>query len=363
MNEPRPDLARIVLSVLFIFALIFGSFWILLPFLGALIWATTIVVTTWPVLESIQRRLWGRRSLAVAVLTLVLLGIVFVPFLAAVGTIVGNVDDVVARAKSLAAIEVPPVAPEWVGKIPLVGSSLATSWERYGGQGLREVASVAAPFFGKSARWFASHVGGIGLALLHFLLTVVVCAVLWANGEEAAHRLRRFARRLAGERGESVVRLAGQAIRGIALGVVVTAIAQSLLAGLGLLITGIPFAAALTAVAFILCIAQVGPILVLAPSVVYVFWTGQTGWGVFLLVWTIIVGTMDNVLRPILIRKGADLPLILVFAGVLGGLMTFGLIGIFVGPVVLAVAHTLLEAWASEAQPVAVAEGADISVR
>ncbi len=101
--------------------------------------------------------------------------------------------------------------------------------------------------------------------------------------------------------------------------------------------------------AFILCIAQVGPILVLAPAVAYLFWSGQTGWGAFLLVWTIVVGTMDNVLRPILIKKGADLPLVLVFAGVLGGLMTFGLIGIFVGPVVLAVAHTLLEAWAKEA--------------
>ncbi|MCL4807590.1 MAG: AI-2E family transporter, partial [Thermoanaerobaculia bacterium] len=136
---------------------------------------------------------------------------------------------------------------------------------------------------------------------------------------------------------------------GVALGVVVTAIVQSLLAGLGLLVAGIPFASVLTAVAFILCIAQVGPILVLGPAVGYLFWTGQTGWGTALLVWTIAVGSLDNILRPYLIKKGADLPLVLVFAGVLGGLMTFGLIGIFVGPVVLAVAHTLLEAWAKEA--------------
>jgi predicted PurR-regulated permease PerM len=349
MNEPRNDLARTVLSVLFILSLILGSFWILLPFLGALIWATTIVVTTWPVLTWLQKRLWGKRGLAVALLTLILLGAVFVPFLAAVGTIVGNVDEVAARAKALADVEVPAVAPEWVGKIPLVGGQLAASWERYGGKGLKELASVVAPFAAKGARWFASRVGGIGLSLLHFLMTVAVCAVLWSNGEEAARRVQRFARRLAGERGEGVVRLAGQAIRGVALGVVVTAIVQSLLAGLGLLVAGIPFAAVLTAVAFIFCIAQVGPILVLAPAVGYVFWTGQTGWGTALLVWTIAVGSLDNVLRPYLIKKGADLPLVLVFAGVLGGLMTFGLIGIFVGPVVLAVAHTLLDAWAKEA--------------
>jgi len=351
MSETRSDITRTVLSVLFIVALILGSLWILLPFIGAIIWATTIVVTTWPVLVWLQKRLWGRRSLAVALLTLVLLGAVFVPFLGAVGTIVGNVDEIAARAKALAEIEVPPVAPAWVGKIPLVGNGIAASWDQYGGKGIKDFASVAAPFGAGAARWFASKVGGVGLLLLHYLMTVAVCVVLWASGEEAARRVLRFGRRLAGERGEAVVRLAGQAIRGVALGVVVTAIAQSLLAGLGLLVAGIPFAAALTAVAFILCIAQVGPILVLLPAVGYLFWSGQTGWGGFLLVWTVVVGTMDNFLRPVLIRKGADLPLVLVFAGVLGGLMTFGLIGIFVGPVVLAVAHTLLDAWAAEADP------------
>lgn len=351
MNEPRPEVTRTVLAVLFVCGLILASFWIILPFLGAIIWATTIVVSTWPVLEALQKRLGGRRGPAVAVLTLVLLGVVFVPFLAAVGTVVGSVDDVVAKAKALVAMEVPPVAPEWLGKLPLVGSHAVKTWEGFAGRGVKELASVAAPFAGKAAQWFAAQVGGIGLALVHFLLTVIVAAVLWASGEEAARRVRRFAWRLGGENGEGAVRLAGQAIRGIALGVVVTAVAQALLAGLGLLIAGIPFAAALTALVFILCIAQVGPILVLGPAVVYLFWSGQTGWGVFLLVWTLVVGTMDNVLRPYLIKKGADLPLVLVFAGVLGGLMTFGLIGIFVGPVVLAVAHTLLEAWSEQAGP------------
>lgn len=345
MNEPRPDLTRNVLAVLFVCGLILGSFWILLPFLGSIIWATTIVVATWPVLESLQNRLWGRRGLAVATLTLVLLGIVFVPFLAAIGTIVGSTDDVVAKGKILLSLEVPPVAPVWLGKLPLVGDHAARTWEQYAGQGVKELATLVAPFAGIAAQWFGSQVGGLGLALAHFLMTVVVAAVLWSNGEEAASRVRRVARRLGGESGEGAVRLAGQAIRGIALGVVVTAIAQSLLAGLGLLIAGLPFASALTALVFILCIAQIGPLPVLGPAVGYLFWSGQTAWGIFLLVWTMAVWTMESFLRPYLIRKGADLPLILVFAGVLGGLMTFGLIGIFVGPVVLAVAHTLLEAW------------------
>jgi predicted PurR-regulated permease PerM len=360
MNENRPDLARTVLSVLFLCGLMLGSLWILRPFLGALIWATTIVVATWPVLEAVQKVLWGKRGLAVAVLTIALLGLVFVPFLAAVGTIVGHADEVVAKAKGLATLEVPAAPPAWIGKLPLVGSKAAAAWERHAGLGVKEAAAAAAPFAAKGTKWFVAQVGGLGMALLHFLVTVLITALMWANGEEAAARVRRFARRLAGDRGEGVVRLAGQSIRGVALGVVVTAILQSVLAGLGLLVAGIPFALVLTVVAFILCIAQVGPILVLAPAVVYLFLTDQTGWGVFLLVWTIVVGTMDNVVRPILIKKGADLPLVLVFSGVIGGLMTFGLIGIFVGPVVLAVAHTLLEAWSAEADAPPAAEAPSV---
>jgi predicted PurR-regulated permease PerM len=151
--------------------------------------------------------------------------------------------------------------------------------------------------------------------------------------------------RLAGEKGVNAVVLAGQAIRGVALGVVVTALAQSILGGIGLAIAGLPMVAVLTALMFMLCIAQLGPILVLAPAVAWLYWSGENGWGTFLLVWTLVVGSMDNVLRPYLIKKGADLPMLLIFAGVIGGLISFGLVGIFVGPVVLAVGYTLIDAW------------------
>ena len=161
--------------------------------------------------------------------------------------------------------------------------------------------------------------------------------------------MRRFGRRLAGERGDNVVQLAGKAIRGVALGVVLTAFVQALLGGIGLWVAGVPFAAVLTAVMFMLAVAQIGAVPVLVCALVWLWFQGSTGWFVALLVWTIIVGSMDNVLRPILIKKGADLPLLLIFAGVIGGLVSFGLLGLFVGPVVLAVAYTLLDAWVSEA--------------
>ncbi len=180
---------------------------------------------------------------------------------------------------------------------------------------------------------------------MQFLLTLAIAAVMYAKGESAADGLLRFGRHLAGEPGDRVVRLAAQAIRGVALGVVVTAAVQAALAGVGLAIAGVPFAALLAVVTFVLCIAQLGPVLVLAPGVAWLYWQGATGTATALLLWTLVVVTLDNVLRPILMTKGANLPMLLMFAGVIGGLLAFGLIGIFVGPVVLAVSYTLLVAW------------------
>jgi predicted PurR-regulated permease PerM len=195
------------------------------------------------------------------------------------------------------------------------------------------------------ARWFAQEVGSFGMMTVQFLLTVIVSAILYASGESVVVGICRFARRLAGMQGENTIALAGQAIRGVALGVVVTAVIQSVMGGIGLAIAGVPFAAILTAVMFLLAVAQIGPGPVLIAGIVWLYWSGSTGWGTMLLIWSVFVGTMDNVIRPILIKKGADLPLLLILAGVIGGLIAFGLVGIFVGPMVLAVAYRLLEAW------------------
>jgi predicted PurR-regulated permease PerM len=204
------------------------------------------------------------------------------------------------------------------------------------------------PYADDAAKWLARAAGGVGLLVVQLLLTLVLSIVLYSNGEVARSTLIAIGRRLAGDNGERVVVLAGAAIRAVAFGVVGTALAQTVLAGLGLAVAGVPAAGFLTAVILLFCIAQVGPMIVLIPAVIWVFWSGNTGWGIALLVWSLIVGTMDNVLRPYLIKKGADLPLLLIFAGVIGGLIAFGIIGLFVGPVVLAVAYTLLTQWLKE---------------
>jgi predicted PurR-regulated permease PerM len=342
------DLTRITLAVLFIGGLIAASFWIVQPFLPAIVWATAIVVASWPLMREVQRRLWNRRALAVAVMTIVLLLVLIVPLAMAIITIVDNADKIAGWVTSLATMKLPP-PPAGVRNLPLVGAKIAAAWEQAVVAGAEDLAARLAPYAGKVVGWFVSQVGNLGLITLQFLLTVIIAAVLFANGEAAAGRLIRFARRLAGDQGEAVLRLAAQAIRGVALGVGVTALVQAFLGGVGLAVVGIPFAAILTAIMFVLCLAQLGPILVLLPAVIWLYWQGHSILGTVLLLWMIVVSSLDNLLRPLLIRRGADLPLLLIIAGVIGGLIAFGFVGIFIGPVVLAVAHTLLEAWTTEA--------------
>jgi len=347
MTDYRADLARTTLSVLFIGGLILGSLWILRPFLGATIWATMIVVASWPALLWLQARLWGRRWLATTLMTSVLLLVFVVPLSLAIVTIVVESDRIVGWFRALSGAQLPP-PPAFIRELPLIGPKAVEAWEQAVVTGPEGLAARLAPYANDIVKWFVAEVGGVGFLIVQFLVTVILAALMYAGGETAAATVRRFGLRLAGERGDNVVVLAGQAIRAVALGVGVTAIAQSVLGGIGLAIAGVPFASLLTAVMFMLCIAQLGPMLVLVPAVVWLYWSGSVGWGTFLLVVTLVAGTMDNVLRPILIKRGADLPLLLILAGVIGGLIAFGLVGIFVGPVLLAVAYKLLGDWIAE---------------
>jgi predicted PurR-regulated permease PerM len=350
MTGQRSELARVTLSVLFIGGLIVGSLWILSPFLAAFVWATMIVVATWPVMRSVERALGGRRAPAVAVMTVGLLAILIVPLAVALEAILTHTDELAALLQRLPDAQL-PTAPAWLDKLPLVGERAQAAWNHLAGGGMADLMAQAQPYARAAFEWFAHQAGSFALVVVQFVLIVILSAVLYSGGESWAAWLRRFGRRLADEQGDRMVVLAGQAIRGVALGVVVTALVQSVLGGIGLAIAGVPFAGVLTAIMFALCIAQLGPILVLLAATAWAYYALGAGWGTFLLVWSLVVGLMDNFLRPILIRRGADLPLLLIFAGVVGGLVAFGIVGIFVGPVILAVAYTLLDNWVDGAPP------------
>ncbi len=347
---PPPDLARNTLGVLFIAGLITAAFWVLRPFVAPAIWATMIVVATWPLMRGLQARLWRRRSLAVLVMTFGLLLLFVVPLTLAITTLVQNADEIVDFAKQMSQLRM-PTPPDWLTSLPFVGPKIDLLWKEAASAGADGLWTKVQPYAGQAARWLVAEVGSVGALVVQVLLIVALAALMFAQGETAAAALLRIGQRLGGAHGQAAVVLAGQAIRGVALGVGVTALVQSVLAGIGLAVAGVPYAGLLTVVMLLLCLVQLGPFVVLLPAVVWLYWGGNTGWGTFLLVVTVLVGTLDNFLRPMLIRKGADLPLLLILVGVIGGLLAFGLVGIFVGPVVLAVAYTLLNAWVDEGEP------------
>ena len=344
MQDSEANLTRSTLGVAFIAISAAASLWILSPFLLALCWATTIVIATWPVMTALQTRVGGNRSIAAMVMTLLLLFVFVLPLVLIVTTVLSHSHDIGDWVNSAQTFKI-PTAPRWVADLPMVGEPTARFWNEFAQAGFAPLKPYAARAFS----WFASQLGTLGAALVHILFTVVIAAILYVTGDTAAFGVRLFCRRLAGDRGDRAAVLAAQAVRGVALGVVVTALAQTAVSGVGRAITGMPLAGPLTLVILALCIAQLGPTLVLVPAVIWMYLYGDSNaWATVLLIFSVIAGTMDNVLRPYLIKKGADLPILLIFAGVIGGLISVGVVGIFVGPVVLAVTYRLLEEWVRE---------------
>ena len=344
---PR-DLPRIVMGVAFILLMGGASLYILQPFLPAVIWAAMIAVATWPILRMLQARLGGSRALAATTMMLLLLVIIIAPLVALITSIVSQAE----RLAQLRDVTITlPGPPSWVASIPFIGTKAAAEWAAIAAGGPESIAGRLTPYMSEIGAWLLAQLGGLGGMVIHLFLTFIFCGVFYAAGETGAQGARRFFRRLHGARGDEVVVLAGASIRAVALGIVVTAVVQTVLGGLGLLVAGVPYVAVLSALMLVCCIAQIGPGLVMFGSVIWLWYVGEHGWSIGLLVWSLPVVMLDNVLRPILIKRGADLPLMLIMIGVIGGLLAFGIVGLFVGPVVLAVAYTLMSAWIDEGDP------------
>lgn len=344
IDDRRADVTHATLSVFFLALLAGSTLWIMSPFLTSILWAVIVCVATWPLLLRLERLLGGRRRLAVAIITAALLLVVFVPVTLALVTIVNNARNITAEIKSFESIALPP-PPAWLTGIPFIGERVGAEWTRFSALDAAHRSAALTPYAQATLQWFAGQAGSIGLLLLQFVLTAIISGLGLAKGETVRESILRFAERLAGRQGYDAAVLAARTIRGVVLGVVGTALVQAAIGGVGLFICGVPAAGLLTAVMLFMCLSQIGPLLVLVPAAIWLFWSGQTVAGSTLLALALVAGTLDNVVRPLLIRRGANLPLVLIFAGVIGGLVAFGIIGLFVGPVVLTVAYTLLVRW------------------
>jgi predicted PurR-regulated permease PerM len=345
MSTPATsDLTRTFLVILIIAILIVGSVWTLLAFLAALLWASTLVISTWPLLLKVERLAGGSRAIATTAMTCLMGAIFVIPFALAASVLLDAAIEGLDLVKTVTSKGVPP-APAWLNGLPLIGTRLTARWQELSAGGADAAMEALRPYVRSTAGWAMSITGGFAMIVVHFVLTLIIVAILYMNGESAARGILLFVWRIGRERAESSIRLAAQAVRGVALGVVVTAFIQSVIAGIGLALASVPRAGLLVAIVFVLCVAQLGPLLVLVPAIIWLFVSHHETSGTVLILFTIVAAVSDNFLKPILIRRGVDLPLLLIIPGVIGGMVSFGVMGLFIGPVVLAVTYTLLVQW------------------
>jgi predicted PurR-regulated permease PerM len=347
MNERRSQLISNAIVLACVAALLWGVLAVLRPFLSAIVWAAIIVVATWPIMLRVQRLFGGHRGLAVAAMSSGLFVAVVGPVALLLGTLVTRLPELRDLGGRLFAGPWPE-PPAWLERMPY-GPQLSTQWQQAAAQSPDYWAGVVTPYLGKVALWLSQHVGTLGGVTVDFLLTLILVVVFYLHGEALAKWTHRLARRVGGARGVESAVLAGQAMRAIAAGVVVTALVEAILSGLGLWVVGIPAAGVLTSIIFMLCVMQIGPMPVMIPGVLWLLFQHHMGWGIALAVWAVIMSLGDGIMRPWLIQRGAKLPFMLVLVGVIGGLLAFGVTGIFVGPMLLAVVQRLMERWMSDA--------------
>lgn len=339
------DIPKILFLCMFITLLIITCFWVVQPFIPGFAWASMVVITTWPLLLKLQKLLWGRRTLAIIVMILILFLLFIIPIALLINSFMDNMIPII---QNLTSGKIQPPQLHWLLNIPVIGAKLYSSWHSLLAGENNSIITYFKPYMGTTTTFIFSQVAHLGRLMLHLSLMLLFSILLYWRGEQIAQGVRHFARRIATHRGDAAVLLASQAIRAVALGVTVTALVQGILAGIGLALSGIPYATLLTVLLILFCLMQLGTLPVLIPAIIWLYWRGDTTYGTLLIIWSCIVVTLDNILRPFLIRMGADLPIILILCGVIGGLLTFGMIGLFIGPVVLAISYRLLTAWMNE---------------
>jgi predicted PurR-regulated permease PerM len=334
------------LTLVVLAILIVGCYLVLQPFLTAIVWAAILCATMWPLYTYLTRRLRGRSGVAALAMVLVITLTMLAPFVI-VGFTVAENAELVSAAISKALEEGPPEPPKWVSELPLVGEKVATTWSAFA-HDTTKLLDVARQYI-EPARKFLVASGTTALGgMLQLALSVFIAFFFFRDGDAIIGRIHAAIDRIAGERGHRLALIASVTVRGVVIGILGTALAQGILMAIGLWMAGIKAAPLLGFITFFLSPVPIGPPLVWIPAGLLLINQGETGWGIFVLLWgLLVVSSVDNFLKPMLISRGSDLPFVLVLIGVLGGAVAFGFIGVFLGPVLIAVGYALLKEWAT----------------
>lgn len=331
----------------FIVILVVACLFILRPFLSALGWAIIVCYSTWPIHLWIQRRVGGRRKIAAALATALVTLLVMTPFTLVIAALAENAHAFLAASTSAAQNGL-PAPPAWIAKIPIIGNGLADYWSGLAHNSpalFNELKALIRP-----AADFAVNSGTrVGAGLFELSLSIFIVFFVYLHGGTLAASGRQIVTHYAGPRGHRVLKVAGMTLKGVVYGLIGTALAQAALAAIGFFIAGIPQALLLSVLTFFLSFAPVGPPLVWISVALWLFAKGAIGWAIFITLWgLLLISSVDNIIRPYLVGRTANLPILLSMFGFLGGILAFGVIGIFIGPMVLAVGYSVVKDWMDE---------------
>jgi predicted PurR-regulated permease PerM len=341
------------LLTLLVLGLVIGVVAVVWPFTTAILFGASLATAAWPLRQALIRRARLRRGVAAAVLLLGSLAFVGIPVFAIAPSLTDQVRAAIATTHEFFVRSPPP--PAWMPAVPLFGDRLATGWNRMVETG-GNLRAASAPYASDIQHWLLAAAGALADSVLQLLLALAVATMFWSSGEGVVAVLYDALRRLGGATAARMLDVAALAIRGVAYGIVGTALIQAILLTIGLFLAGVPGAGMLGFIGFLLAISQIGApliILIWGGAAWWLFSHDYQAWGIFMIVWGLFVSTIDNFVKPWLIGFGIEMPLVLTILGVFGGFMTFGFLGMFIGPVMIGVFFTLLQAWRSAEQSVA----------
>src|ERR1700722_17708912 len=346
-GAPRAVIAERILMGLLIGGVAVGCIAVLYPFFSALLWAGILVFTTWPLHEWLRIRFRLRATVS----ALVMVGLTAVVLVLPIALAAPASGDDVNQLRH--AVEAwlrggLPMSPDWLRDVPLVGPSVADLWDHWAAD-IGAFLEALRPLFGIILEGGLSLVLGIANGVLMFLLALFVAFFFYVYGDPIAARLRLLLHRVAGDQADRLVELTGATVRGVVYGIVGTAVVQGILTAFGLWMSGVPRPLLLGTIAGLLSVLPIGAPVVWIPAALWLLGTGHIAWGIVLGVYGVVaVSGADSVIRPWFIARGAHLPFLLTILGVLGGALAFGLLGIFLGPVLLGVGYTLLNEWVKD---------------
>lgn len=324
--------------------LIVGCFLILRPLMAAILFAAIVCVFTWPYYRRLWARLGGRDTLAATTMTLLLLIAMVVPMLYLAANLADSAAQLFEQLRP--ALEHPqPHAPQWIRDLPWVGSQIDAFWQRIAASH-EELMKLLRQFYEPLRKFGLQAVQLVGGGLLQLLLVIFVAFFFYRDGAKLSDQLFIAARKLGGDLGPEMLELSALTVKAVMLGIFGTAIAQALVALVGFLIAGVPAPVLLATAVFFLSMVPVGPPLIWGGAAFWLFNQGETGWAIFMVLYGLLaISAVDNIVKPILISQSANLPLLLIVPGVIGGVLAFGFVGIFLGPALLALGLALTQHW------------------